>query len=274
MAPCIARSTGSKPPCTREADPLKILGVEIGDGGRARGERGQLAHLIERNAALREVFSGEPALQKRLEALQKWQSRRLLRSHADLHASPRYRRATEFFFRELYGEGDPKGRDRDLVRVQHVMRRLLPPAALHALCLAIELEILSQELDADVTRNLEDGPISDETYAAAYRRANRLPDRKRQIALINEIGTYLDRVVRTPVIGALVRLARGPAHAAGFGSLQEFLERGLVAFEAMRGADQFLSTIRDREIRAMERVVAGVSDPFEFESRERQATGA
>jgi hypothetical protein len=251
---------------------LKILGVEIGDGGRARGERGQLAHLLERNSALRGVFRNAPAMQARLAELQQWQSQRLLRSHADLHANPRYRMATEYFFRELYGEVDPKGRDRDLIRVQHVMRRLLPSAALHALCLAIELEILSQELDAEVTRNLDDGPITDETYAEAYRRTNRLPDRARQIALIHEIGGYLDRVVRTPVIGALVRLARGPAHAAGFGALQEGLERGLAAFEAMHGAGEFLSTIRNREIRAMERLVAGVSDPFEFEARDRRGT--
>lgn len=253
---------------------MKILGVEIGDRDRARGERGQLAHLIERNTALRGIFASAPELQAKLVELQHWQSRRLLRSHADLHADPRYRAATEFFFRELYGEGDPKGRDRDLMRVQHVMRRLLPPAALHALCLAIELEILSQELDADVTRNLGDGPITDETYAQGYRRANRLPDRERQIALINEIGGYLDRVVRTPVIGALVRLARGPAHAAGFGAMQEFLERGLAAFEAMHGAGDFLSTIRDREVRAMKRIVAGEPDPFEFEARDGRGTGA
>ena len=34
------------------------------------------------------------------------------------------------------------------------MERLLPQEALHALMLAIELEILSQELDADVVRAL------------------------------------------------------------------------------------------------------------------------
>lgn len=241
---------------------MKILGVET--GVRARGEPGQLGQLIGRNAELRQVFAGEPELQSRLVELQQWQSQRLLRSHADLRANPRYRKAVEFFFEELYSGGDPRLRDRDLLRVQRAMEKLLPAEALRALCLALELEIVSQELDADVTRNLPAGPISVETYAEGYRRAGRRADRERQIALLNQIGGYLDHVVRKPMIGALVRLARGPAHAAGFGTLQEFLERGLKAFEAMRGAGEFLETLRDRETRAMERVFSSTPDPFEF----------
>jgi hypothetical protein len=144
------------------------------------------------------------------------------------------------------------------------MERLLPAQALRAMCLAIELEILSQELDADVARALAAGPISVATYADAYRVAGRRPDRERQIDMMNEIGGYLDRVVRKPIIRGLVRLARGPAHAAGFGMLQDFLERGLDAFEALHGADEFLATIREREWRAMERLFAGTANPFEF----------
>ena len=240
----------------------KIFGMEI--GSRAPAARGELGHLLERNAALRAVFKDEPALQARLAELQQWQSQRLLRSHADLREMPRYQKAVQFFFKELYGGGDPRLRDRDLLRVQRVMEKLLPSEALRALCLAIELEILSQELDAAVTRNLPPGPITVESYAEAYRRAGRPDGRERQIALLHQIGGYLDHVVRKPIIGALVRLARGPAHAAGFGALQEFLERGLEAFEAMHGAGEFLATIRDREVRAMERVFSATPDPFEF----------
>jgi hypothetical protein len=241
---------------------VKILGVET--GGRRRGEPGQLGRLIGRNAALRQAFAADPELQASLVELQHWQSQRLLRSHADLRANPRYRMAVEFFFEELYSGGDPRLRDRDLLRVQRAMERLLPSEALRALCLALELEIVSQELDADVTRNLPPGPITVESYAEGYRRTGRRADRERQIALLNQIGGYLDHVVRRPMIGALVRLARGPAHAAGFGTLQEFLERGLRAFEAMRGAGEFLGTLRDRETRAMERVFSSTPDPFEF----------
>jgi hypothetical protein len=250
---------------------VKILGVETGGARRGRSEPSDLARLIERNAALRNAFADSPAGLARLAKLQHWQSSRLLRSHADLRANPRYRAAVEFFFNELYGGGDPRGRDHDLQRVHRVMEALLPAEALQALSLAIELEILSQELDGEVARSLAAGPITVKTYADAYRRAGRRADRERQIALLNVIGSYLDRVVRKPIIRGLVKFARRPAHAAGFGAMQEFLERGLDAFEAMHGADEFLVTLRDREARALERLFAGVADPFEFGKRKGTA---
>jgi hypothetical protein len=246
---------------------VKILGVEIGDERRGRDDPGTLGRLLERNAALRKVFSDDRVARERLVKLQHWQSKRLLRSHADLRADPRYRIAVEFFFNELYGGGDPQARDRDLQRVHRVMERLLPKEALHALMLAIELEILSQELDADVVRAMPRGPITAETYAEGYRSAGRRADRERQIELLGTIGKYLDQVVKKPMIRGLVHFARRPAHAAGFGAMQEFLERGLDAFEAMHGADEFLATLREREWQVMERIFAGVADPFEFASR-------
>lgn len=241
---------------------MKLLGIEI---GVPPAERGNLGRLLERNAALRDVFAREPALEKKLLRLQQWQSERLMRTHDDLHRSARYRLAIEFFFNELYGT-NARRRDSDLIKVQAAMERLLPREALVALSLAVRLETLSQELDADVTRALGPGPVTAERYAEAYRQAGRRADRERQIALMSEVGAYLDGVVRKPIVRTLVKLARRPAHAAGFGMLHEFLERGLVAFETMDGASEFLGTLRARETRAMGRLFAGTDDPFEFEA--------
>ncbi len=246
---------------------MKLLGIEI---GAPPEDRGTLGRLLDRNKAMRDVFAADPRLARQLLRLQKWQSKRLMRSHADLHANPRYRLAVEFFFNELYG-ADARSRDSDMIKVQRAMERLLPREGLEALCLAIRLETLSQELDAGVARALPEGGITVARYAEAYRTTGRRADRERQIALTSEIGEYLDGVVRKPIVRGLVRLARGPAHAAGFGSLQEFLERGLDAFEAMHGAKEFLGTVQARERRAMERLFAGSADPFEFDAGERRA---
>jgi hypothetical protein len=231
---------------------LRLRASHARETHRRRVEPGTLHRLLTRNAELRDVFRGEPELARRLKELQGWQSRRLLRTHRDLHDDPRYRPAVEFFVGELYGSGDPRARDRDLLKVERMMERLLPPDALAALCLAIELEVLSQELDAELVRALPDGPITESGYADAYRLVGRRADRERQIELMHRIGEYLDGVVKKPIVRALVHLARGPAHAAGFGGLQDFLERGLAAFEKIRGAGHFLTAIRDRERQAMD----------------------
>jgi hypothetical protein len=151
------------------------------------------------------------------------------------------------------------------------METLLPAEALNALSHAIELEILTQELDAAVARALPDGPITEETYAQAYREVGRRRDRERQIALLHEVGTFLDQVVRKPLTRTLVRFARAPAHAAGLGGLQEFLERGLEAFESMRGAQEFLQRVRDRETKALDELLSGNGEPDNGTSRREKA---
>ena len=246
----------------RRVRSVRLRAAPVGGTTRRRVEPGTLHRLLTRNAALRDVFRGEPELARRLEELEHWQSRRLLRTHKELHADPRYRAAVDFFTDELYGSGDPRARDRDLLKVERMMERLLPPDALAALCLAIELEVLSQELDAELVRALPAGEITDDAYAEAYRKTGRRKDRERQIDLMFRIGEYLDGVVRKPIVRALVHLARGPAHAAGFGGLQDFLERGLSAFERMGGAGEFLATIRDREREAMEGLLVRGDEPF------------
>jgi hypothetical protein len=251
---------------------VKILGVETGRPDGTQSGRGELGRLLQRNAELRGVFSGDAVLRRRLTDLQRWQSARLLSSHADLRADPRYRKAVEFFFQELYGGRDPGDRDRDLARVHRVMERLLPRQALRALTRAVGLEVMSQELDAEVARRLPPGPITTATYVMAYRQAGQVDERRRQIELLGIIGAYLDEVAHRPLVHALVRLARGPAHAAGFGALQDLLERGLDAFEAMDGSAPFLAIIRERELEAMERILAGQADPFGFDAAGRART--
>jgi hypothetical protein len=40
---------------------------------------------------------------------------------------------------------------------------------------------------------------------------------------------------------------RGPARMAGLADLQDFLERGFAAFRDLKGADEFLATLKERE---------------------------
>jgi hypothetical protein len=130
------------------------------------------------------------------------------------------------------------------------------------------------ETSAKANLNIEEAVKRMEENRNLIRDLNRefdLGSPQRQIELLGSIGKYLDHVVRKPIIRTLVRLARRPAHAAGFGTMQEFLERGLDAFEAMHGAGEFLATLREREVRAMERMFAGTPDPFEFNGKRRRA---
>ena len=117
---------------------------------------------------------------------------------------------------------------------------------------AIELEALSEDLDADVVTALGPGTkqISAASYARAYRKVGRRPDRERQICLISHLGGSLDSLARQLLIGVALRMLHKPAELAGFGGLYSFIERGYAAFRKMRDSGKFLTIVADREMGA------------------------
>jgi len=187
-----------------------------------------------------------------------FQARRLAATYGDLQRTPRHGPAVEFFLTDLYGPQDLSERDAQVLKALDKLKRFLPAGALLALAGAFELHVLSIELDAATAAALPPGgPIDAVAYAGAYRAAGRPGDRERQVELIGDIGRLLDGLAHRPEVGLAIRLARGPAHAAGYGQLQDFLERGFDAFKTMDGASDFLSTIDRRERALMDSLFAG-----------------
>ncbi len=209
--------------------------------------REETDRLLERKARLNSRLTARPPLAARLRELRAWQSERLARTYADLRADPQTERAVGFFLSDLYGPQDFTRRDAELTRAWGLLRRTLPPFTLKVLTLAIELQVLSEELDLGVAEHLPPGAITAESYACAYRATGRSEARRRQIEILVEVGRRLARAVRMPIVALALRAARAPAHMAGFGLLQDFLERGFAAFARMPSAAPLLTAIRERE---------------------------
>lgn len=218
--------------------------------------------LIESLAAARSRLQQDAAQRAPLDRLQRWQVDRLRRTYADFGRDPRYASALEFFVGDLYGPHEFSRRDADLRKVLRSWERLLPARALAAVIAALELEALTLDLDVAMVAALEGADVAEHSYAQAYRRMNRRPDRERQIRLILDAGRALNELIRLPVIGTALRMARTPARAAGVLFLHAFLERGYKAFARMQDAQPLLAAIERREIAIMERLFAGEPDPF------------
>lgn len=200
--------------------------------------------------------------------LSRWQSDRLAQTHADLLHSARYRPAVQFFLTELYGPRDFSRRHRDLERISPILVRVLPAQTIHTLTLALEMNVLTEELDAALLRVLVEElgfshHLDDEVYAEAYRRCGNQDRRRRQLELIREVGEELEVVTTRPGVGTALSLAGTPARLMGLGELYGLLERGFRAFRHMRGATQFLEAIVGRERQIMDRLFAGHARPFE-----------
>ena len=213
--------------------------------------------------------AADDALAATLPALRRWQAQRLARTYADLQADERYAQAVAFFLSDLYGAAEFAERDRQARKAYPLIEKALPQAALAPISRALELDTLSAKLDKALCRMLVGelgmkGRITEGLYAEGYRRCRNREQRLRQIGLIVSVGKDLDRVVARPFIYRMLVLARGPAHHAGFGALQEFLERGFAAFRRMGGAESFLQTIERRETLILERLFADKPRPFDL----------
>jgi hypothetical protein len=222
----------------------------------------ELAACIAEARELRAARASDPTAGD-YPLLKQWQSDRLARTHADLLASERYAPAAGFFLSDLYGPKDFRSRDEELERVVPVMVRVLPARALLTLLEAVRMDTLSESLDNDVVLALRKAgrvrSIDWSSYVAAYRACGRRADRELQIALIDKIGKTLDRLTRMPLIRVSLKLMHGPAHLAGLGELHSFLQRGFDAFSEMKGADEFLAIITERETALMQEWFSGTN---------------
>ena len=216
-----------------------------------------LDELLAKKASLASRVTASPQFGARLAELQSWQVQRLSRTYKDLRADARYSAAVDFFLSDLYGPHDFSPRDRELTRAWRYLKRTLPAPACAALERAIELDVLSTELDHSMVEVSPASPVTGAGYATAYRAVGRADARARQIDLVLAIGEDLDHIVRHAWLGSLLHVARAPARAAGFRVLQDFLERGFRAFERMPDGRPFLTAIRERETQLMRELFAG-----------------
>lgn len=194
-------------------------------------------------------------------ALRRFQADRMTRTHADLLRSAETQGAATFFLNDLYGPHDLSERDAHIKRALPTLERFLPEPALASIVEAVALDSLSEQLDATMAERL--GVDFDEAnYIEAYRTTGTYDERAKQLNHIERLGNDLCHLVRIPLIGKTLGLMKGPARLARVSQLQDFLERGFKAFEAMKEPEKFVVTIVARERLIMERLYKGNKTPF------------
>lgn len=224
--------------------------------------------LLRGHVAGERIEVDSSGLSEEMVMLREWQANRLRQTYDDLLHSPKYGRACTFFLDDIYGAKDFSQRDADAENAYNSMRKYLPERLLSTLGKAIELNNLTQKLDAQLLDALVNQlhvaeNIQIAQYAEAYRICDNYDARLYQIELLTELGSGLDTLIRIPMIGMILRAARRPAIRAGWGELQSFLERGFAAFKEMGQASRFLQIVEERERAILDRIFAADPNPFD-----------
>jgi hypothetical protein len=225
----------------------------------------RLEAQLARASAVRKATREAGGAQVSRMRLREWQAARLARTHADLLAHPHYAAAARFFLTDLYGPQDHGVTDETIWRVLPLMKKGLPVAGVETVADAIELDALSESLDADMAAVMGEqagGAGDAAAYGGAYRQVGRRDDRIRQIELIRHLGHKLEDLTKAPLIGVALAAMRKPAQIAGLGPLQAFLERGYAAFRQMGGPRDFVETVADREETISAALFSGDDSPL------------
>lgn len=205
------------------------------------------AELIRQHLETVAALRAQPSAA--LPTIKRLQAQRFEATYADLLDTPRYLPATRFFLDELYGDHDFAQRDAQFGRIAGAIERLFPPAVAQLAVDMAELHALTEGLDADMARHW--GGLTEATpaarYVAAWRLTGQRSQREQQLRVVLHMGRELQQLTGKKSLRLALRMMRGPAQAAGLGSLQGFLEAGFEAFGHMGGTADFLNTIATRE---------------------------
>jgi len=196
-----------------------------------------------------------------------WQMTYLLTLFTDLHERPGYSDAIDFTMSDLAGVGI-SNRDRDLERAAGAITRMLPQKALETIAAAAKLNASVLEINLGIYHHLLSNDrlpatISERAYCAACRASTTLRECVDMVHLATELGETLKRLVKVPLLGAMLRAMRGPAHAAGFAALHDFLESGYTRFRAIPDIDLFLNAIDTRMTGFFEEIFTKPLDDFD-----------
>jgi len=210
---------------------------------------------VDRVAALRQAQAQRPGLRDAVIRIKVLQARRFAGTYSDLLAAGPYAVAARFFLEELYSERDFAERDAQFARIAGAIERFFPSAVVQTAVSLAQLHALTESLDHAMGvawTDLDPTAADARRYIDAWRSVGRRADRDAQLADVLAIGREMARLTRTPGLRTMLRMMRGPAHAAGLASLQRFLEAGFDTFAAMArgdGARIFLGIIEERESR-------------------------
>ena len=218
----------------------------------------KLRRHIDESNRLHRRYLEDPEIFRVYERFVELQLGYFLPQYEDLLDRPGYDAAVHFVVSDLTGPGIAS-RDRDLARVEPIMSRFLPTAALDALALAMKLNKRILAINLQIARELQDTlvageQVSEQSYCLASREVSSFAESQELIKLTRRAGERLDRFARLPMIRTLLHSMKLPARLGGVGDLHAFLEKGLDTFVGLPDIHEFLDVMEQRMTEVFYRV--------------------
>ncbi len=234
----------------------------------------QMQSSLERYRNLRQHQADQQTFLTYLQQLQKWQLDRLLWSHRNLLAQPKYQSAAYFVLNDVYSGINLSELAHDMVRIVPKAGRVLPDRALNTAVHALELNTLTAELDGRLVEylfyTLKVQHIDPKTYVKGLAVTASQTERQRQIELANLLGQGIDQYIASRMVYMAFKLAKKPIQSAGFGQIYEFIDKGFGVLKPLGSASNFLNKITQLETQIVTAIYNNQPDPYGIETHWQQ----
>ena len=227
-----------------------------------------LDQLLEQYNAL--SYHQDPTLKQRLHEAQAWLKQRIQATHQVLFNSPENQLMAKYFINRLYGghEFDDLAKQIErLLKYAHKAEKILPENAIKTGMKSVGLAVLAMQLDEQVAAQLlHDYPatqqIDDEMMRLTLIKLDQEHARYQQLALLDELGTALDKYMRSFIMHTAFKMCKGTASKYHFELMYDFIGEGFIAMKPMKSATLFIQSFTTYERQIIENVHMGKLDPF------------
>lgn len=215
-------------------------------------------------------YHGNPEIFQRLQDVQLWKRKRIQYTHTKQFTEKQNVLMAEYFLNRLYGGPDFDTLAEQIARLTkfaHKAEKLIPDNAVKTGSLAISLSILAVQLDEDVAIQLlkdyhPHAQINDEMMRLTYLQLNQVESRQTQLSMLNELGGYLDKYMRSFMIQTAFKMCKGTAHKYHFHTMYDFIQEGFSAIKPLKSAEKFVKEFTALEQDIIHKVHSGHPDPF------------
>lgn len=155
---------------------------------------------------------------------------------------------------------------KDVGKALPVAHRVLPESVMQTAALALELHLLTAQLDESLMRihffDLDYQHVTEQSYLTAYCTGAQFDLRLRQVELTQCLAESVDRYIASRILYTGFKLAKKPAQTAGLHALYGFLEKAFAVLRPLGGAKNLISNITQTEQQVLINIQEAADNPF------------
>lgn len=227
-----------------------------------------LDELLERYYRLK--YHKNSTLFQRLQDVQAWKKKRMEYTHAEQFLDKKNILMADFFMNRLYGGPDFDALAEQISRLTkyaHKAENFIPDNAIKTGALGVSLAIFAVELDEQVAEQLladyhPHEAITDEMMRQTYLKLQQGDNRQKQLNMLDELGVYLDKYMRSFMIQAAFKMCKNVAIKHNFEVMYDFMQEGFLAIKPLKSAEKFVNEFTALERQIIDKVHSGDTNPF------------